>query len=46
MSKGSKRRPMKIGSKESDLRWELFKSSTTSERKEEIIKELERIKDA
>ncbi len=44
MGKGSKRRPTQISNVENDLRWELFKSSTPPERKEEILKQLERIK--
>ena len=42
--KGSKPRPSSISLKEKDLRWELMSSRTSPERKEEIKKILEEIK--
>ena len=45
MSKGSRRRPLQITHDAEALRWELWKSSTTPERKAEIkalLKELQK----
>ena len=42
--KGDKRRPSQITQQEELLRWELFKSTTSPERKVEIKKQLEAMK--
>lgn len=41
MSKGSKRRPVRVSKLEEDLRWELLSRKTSKERKDEIIKILD-----
>lgn len=38
MSKGSNRRPTVVQEEENSLRWELVSSSTTPERRQEILK--------
>lgn len=42
--KGDWKRPTQICREEYDLRWELMSSKTTPERKEEILKLLEQMK--
>lgn len=42
--KGSGRRPTSVSETEENLRWELIKSTTTPERKEEIKRELEKLR--
>lgn len=42
--KGSKRRPTSVNKTEENLRWELIKSTTTPERKEQIKLELEQLR--
>lgn len=42
--KGSFRRPTSVNETEENLRWELIKSTTTPERKEEIKRELEKLR--
>lgn len=42
--KGSKRRPTSVNETEENLRWELIKSTTTPERKDEIKRKLEQLR--
>jgi hypothetical protein len=46
MSKGSKPRPKSISEQEYALRWELIESSTTEERKLEILALLKELKES
>lgn len=45
MSKGSKPRPKSISEQEFALRWELIESSTTKERKLEILSLLKNLRE-
>lgn len=44
MSKGSRRRPTQISRMEEELRWELIKSTTNEERKQQIREQLKQFR--